>query len=356
MLLLYFCSAALLSFVLTPLVRLLLLRYDVVDRPQSHSRKIHTAPIALGGGIAVFVSFSVLLVLALYVFQDIGTAVPHRHIIGLLLGALVLIIGGSIDDRYTLPPMYQIIFPIIAAGVMLSVGIGPEHITNPFGGTIDIYAWRLTLEGFGTIVWLADLIVFVWLTGMMMTTKLLDGLDGLVTGIVAIGALVIFFLSMQPVWYEPEVALMALIFTGVLSGFLIWNWHPAKIFLGEGGSTMLGFVLGSLAIISGGKIATTLLVMGLPILDIIRVMSIRASRGVSLFRGDSEHLHFKLIHSGLHQTQAVLLFYAISLLFGLTTLFLQSSQKVFALLLLLVLMILLVLWLQRSDATPPRAS
>jgi UDP-GlcNAc:undecaprenyl-phosphate GlcNAc-1-phosphate transferase len=344
----YFCSAFLLAFFLTPLVRAVMIRYQIIDKPQKNSRKIHTTPVALGGGIAVFLSFFLMVFIARFGLGDLGSDIISRHLIGLCVASLVLIIGGLIDDKYSLSARQLIVFPLIATFVMLGAGVGPEAITNPLGGSIDLYQFQFSLPSIGTIVWLADLIVFFWLMGMMMTTKLLDGLDGLVTGVVGIGALVIFFLSIQPAWYQPEVALLALLFTGVLAGFLVWNWHPAKIFLGEGGSTMLGLILGTFAIISGGKIATTLLVMGIPILDIIRVMCMRARKGVSVFTGDSEHLHFKLIHSGFNQKQAVLLFYAISLVFGLTTLFLQSSQKIFALLLLLVLMILLSLWLQKN--------
>jgi UDP-GlcNAc:undecaprenyl-phosphate GlcNAc-1-phosphate transferase len=346
--LIYFCSAFLLALLLTPIVRAIMIRFQIVDKPKKNSRKIHTIPIALGGGIAIFFSFFIMVCISWVGFGDLGTDILPQYLIGLFIASLILIVGGLIDDTWTLSAKQLILFPLFASFVMLATGIGPEVITNPFGGSIDLYQFQFTLPTIGTIVWLADLIVFFWLMGMMMTTKLLDGLDGLVTGVVAIGAIVIFFLSIHETWFQSEVALLALLFSGVLAGFLVWNWNPAKIFLGEGGSTMLGLILGTLAIISGGKIATTLLVMGIPILDIIRVMYMRKRKGVSLFTGDSEHLHFKLIHSGFNQKQAVLLFYAISLVFGLTTLFLQSSQKLFALLLLLVLMLLLSLWLQKQ--------
>jgi UDP-GlcNAc:undecaprenyl-phosphate GlcNAc-1-phosphate transferase len=348
MLFMYFCAAFLLSFFLTPAVRSIMIRFGIVDHPKS-KRKIHKMPIALGGGIAIFASFFGMVFIARFLLGDLGSELITSHLIGLAVASLVLIIGGFIDDKYTLLARQQIWFGIAAAIILISFGVGLEVLTNPFGGFLMLTSATLTLPILGEILWLSNLIVFLWLMGMMMTTKLLDGLDGLVTGVVAIGAIVIFFLTMQPELYQPEVALLSLLFAGVLCGFLIWNWHPAKIFLGEGGSTMVGLILGTLAIISGGKIATALLVMGVPILDIIRVMTQRVRKGQSPFTGDSEHLHFKLIHSGLSQKQAVLLFYSISLLFGLTTLFLQSSQKVFALLLLLVLMLLLSLWLQKSD-------
>ena len=131
-------------------------------------------------------------------------------------------------------------------------------------------------------------------------------------------------------------------------GFLVWNFHPAKIFLGEGGSLFIGFILGVLAIISGSKIATTLLVMGLPMLDVARVIFMRIRKRKSIFVGDSEHLHFRLLHSGLDQRQTVLLLYVIAFAFGISTLFLQTNQKLIALLFLFMLMMLLVLYFSKK--------
>ena len=130
--------------------------------------------------------------------------------------------------------------------------------------------------------------------------------------------------------------------------FFDWNWHPAKIFLGEGGSLFMGFMLGGLAIISGGKIATTLLVLGLPLMDMVRVIIERIKKGKPFYEGDSEHLHFRLLQSGFSQKQAVLLFYTIAFLFGVSTLFLQSSQKLIALTFLFVLMMLLGIYFSRK--------
>ena len=177
---------------------------------------------------------------------------------------------------------------------------------------------------------------------MTYTTKLLDGMDGLVAGISAIAALVIFGLSLAPQVRQEQTALLAIIFAGSLLGFLILNFHPAKIFLGEGGSTLAGFMLAVLAIVSGGKIATTLLVMGLPLLDMVWVILLRLARRQSPFTGDRKHLHFKLIEIGLSEPQAVLLLYALTGIFGLSALFLQSRGKLIALVILIVVMLAMI--------------
>ncbi len=322
-------------------------RWGIVDRVKREKRKIHRRTVPLGGGWAVFLSIVIVVVLIL-LFEDyfIHDIVP-RNLLGLFIGGLLLMIGGTLDDKYSLRPRYQLMFPILAAFTIILFGIGPHEITNPFGGIFDLSQWTITIDNLGTWVVLADFLVFIWLMGMMYTTKFLDGLDGLVSGVVAIGALIIFFLALQPQWYQGDVALLAIIVAGALLGFLVWNWHPAKIFLGEGGSLFAGFMLGSLAIISGGKIATTLLVVAIPMLDVVRVIIRRFQTNKPIYAGDREHLHFQLLDSGLTQKQAVLLFYVISLLFGMSALFLQSSQKLIALIFLFILMLLVGVWFSK---------
>lgn len=341
-----FCIAALLTWG----VRFVMQRIGVVDNPEAESRKIHTSQIALGGGLAIYITMTLFCLW--FVQQGVfGEDIEVRYVIGFLLGGFVLMIGGFLDDKYTFSAPQQFIAPIVAAIVVIAFGIGPHEITNPYGGVIRLDRWQVSFGSLGTVVILADALVFLWLMGVMFTTKLLDGLDGLVTGIVSIGALMIYFVSSQELWYQPEVALLALVFAASCLGFLVWNWHPASIFLGEGGSLFTGFMLGTLAIISGAKVATTLLVLGIPILDIARVLYLRKKRKQSIFVGDSEHLHFKLLRSGLNQRQAVLLFYAIALLFGMSTVFLQSSQKVIAVVFLMVLLLLIGLLFVRKEET-----
>ncbi len=338
-----------LSIILTIAVRSLMLHLRIVDSPKVAKRKIHKKTIPLGGGLALYLSFFIILFL-LYWSGYVGTSLSWKEIAALFVGGTILMIGGLIDDRYPMKARYQLFFPLVATACVILYGIGPTQVTNPFGGILYLDQWNIHFGVLGTFVVFADLLVFFWLMGMMYTTKLLDGLDGLVTGIVAIGALAVFFLTQQQEWFQPEVGYIAIAFAGVCLGFLLFNWHPAKIFLGEGGSLFAGFVLGFLAIVSGSKIATTLLVIGIPVLDIIRVMIRRYQLKRSVFEGDNEHLHFKLLQSGLSQKQTVLLFYAMALLFGLIGLFVQSSQKIIALVFLVVLMLLLAIWFSKKES------
>ncbi|OGH85097.1 MAG: hypothetical protein A2493_00900 [Candidatus Magasanikbacteria bacterium RIFOXYC12_FULL_33_11] len=344
----YFIFTFGVSVITTFFLAIFMRKFGIVDKAGKEKRKIHKKTIALGGGLAIFFSFF-LSVLIAWIFADNFTyEIVGRNLLGLFLGSFILVVGGMLDDKYNLKAKLQIVFPVLAALSIILAGIGPHIISSPFGGTIRLDFWQIHFGDWGTIVVVADLLVFLWLMGMMFTTKFLDGLDGLVSGIVSIGALVIFFFALQVQWFQPDVAMLSIILAGSTLGFLVWNWFPAKIFLGEGGSLLTGFLLGSLAIISGGKFAITLLVMAIPVLDVARVIVKRVQKKTPIYMGDSEHLHFRLVEGGLSQKQAVLLFYSISFLFGLSALFLQSKQKLFALILLFVIMLLLGVWFSKK--------
>lgn len=348
MLFFYFFFTFILSLLLTPAVIFAMRKCGIIDRAKTEKRKIHKKSIPLGGGIAIFIAFFLGTILAVH-FGDIGNDVQIKKMQGIFLGALVLMIGGLLDDKYRLKPIQQIWFPIIASIIPIIFGVGLQSITHPSGGVLYLNTIQISVEGLGNWLVLADTLVFGWLMAMMFTTKLLDGMDGLATGIVLIGTCMVFFLSQQALWFQPEISRLALLFAGSCLGFLVWNFHPAKIFLGEGGSLFIGYILGVLAIISGSKIATTLLVMGLPMLDVVRVIIRRLQKKKSIFVGDSEHLHFRLLQSGLGQRQTVFLFYTIAFVFGISTLFLQTHQKFIALLFLFVLMLLIGVWFSKHE-------
>lgn len=334
---------------LTPLVRAVALRLRIVDIP-GEPRKIHKTPTPLLGGLAIMIGLMLVMwSVALFTPYLLNSTIKFKHLFGVTLGALVLALGGVLDERYNLKPSRQIIFPIIAALTIIASGIGITQITNPFGGVFSLAQWQRVLfwqQGIPyTLTLPADLFTFIWLMALMYTTKLLDGLDGLVSGITVIGALMIFFLATATKYFQPEVGMLAIVVAGVFLGFLKWNWHPAKIFLGTSGSTLAGFLLGTLAIISGGKIATALLVLGIPVLDMVWVILQRAvleRRWPTL--PDRKHLHFRLLGAGFSHQGAVLLFLAIAAGFGLTTLFLQSQEKLVALGMLGLVMALLGGW------------
>ncbi|MDD4332890.1 MAG: MraY family glycosyltransferase [Patescibacteria group bacterium] len=324
-----FFSALILSIIFTILTRKFAIKYDIVDRPVLE-RKIHKKDTPFLGGIAIFLAFFVVS----YFVRDKLTSpnLEMHHWLGVFVGACFLMIGGFLDDKYNLKAKQQIIWPILAALSVIIGGVGIEKITNPLGGIIKF-----------DLIFLPQFLTFFWLMVMMYTTKLLDGIDGLVTSIAATGSLIIFLFTMTTKYYQPDMGAAALIFFAACLGFLIFNWHPAKIFLGEGGSLFLGFILGVLAIISGGKIAIALLIMGIPILDTFWTILRRLAAGQNPFKhSDRLHLHFRILDLGIGQRKTVLIYSGLALIFGLSGLFLQSLGKIYALIVLFFVMLALV--------------
>lgn len=340
-----FIASLLLTAILTYLVKKIALYFKIVDQPAGSSqaeRKIHSRTIPLLGGLAIF--FAYFLLLFLFADHFLAGNLKFNHLLGFFSGALFLMIGGFLDDKYNLRPHWQIIFPLLAIAAVILGGVEITKITNPFGGYLNL----------ASLVFISPSLIAVWLLGLMYTTKLLDGVDGLVAGVSAIGALVIFLFTLTTRYYQPDIAFAAILLSGACLGFLIFNFNPAKIFLGEGGSLLLGYLLGVLAIISGGKIAIALLVMGIPILDVAWTIIRRLLDGKNPFRfADRRHLHHRLLDLGLNQKQTVLIFYAFSLLFGLSGLFLQSQGKLWALIILVAIMFLVVIIFWYLDHQPP---
>ncbi|MFH1404624.1 MAG: MraY family glycosyltransferase [Patescibacteria group bacterium] len=320
-----------LSFILSGLLRKTANRFCIIDKPEVSENKIHKKPTPLLGGNAIFFSIAIIVIVLIITSNVLtGGEIMPVHYMGFLVGGVVLMIGGYLDDRYRLPPKITIVAPVLAALCAILFGIEIEKLTNPFGGVIFLGSWQ------------SDILVFVWLMVVMYTTKFLDGLDGLATGVSTIGATMIMLLALTVAYFQPDVALLSAVSIGALIGFLFWNIHPAKLFLGEGGSTFVGYLLGVLAVISGGKLATALLVLGIPILDVVWIVVRRLSNGgvKQMIHGDRKHLHHRLYDIGWSQKRIVLVYVIVASVFGATALFLQSKEKMIALIILVVVMVI----------------
>lgn len=331
----YFLLALALCLAITPLVKKLAVAFKIYDLP-NEPRKIHKHAMPFLGGSSVYLSF----LLALLVYLKFGhpdfAIVPMRFFWAIIFGGLILTIGGIFDDKFNLPPKVLWIFPALASLVVVvsGIGVGIKFISNPFGGIISLDYTFLSLPLSGIFIWL-------WMMGMIFTTKFLDGLDGLCAGIAFIGGLTMFGISLGARVNQPITASLAIIFSGALLGYLFYAFFPASIFLGEGGSTFLGFILGVLSVILGAKIATALLVMGIPILDVAWAIIRRIWYKRSPFRGDKSHLHHRLLDIGLSQRQSVVVLWGISAIFGGVAVFLQSFGKLIALVILFCVMLAL---------------
>lgn len=329
----------LLSFVLSIIFTFVVIKVasylKILDYPSS-VRKIHNNPTPLLGGVAIFLAWLITLAFLYFQGQLFDTKIAVATVASFLLGGLILVINGALDDKYNLAPKISIWGPILASVVVIIGGLKITFVTNPGGGVWDLaslvagQAWLFSI--------ISGLITFIWLMLITYTTKLLDGIDGLATSVGLVASIIIFTLSLSWDIKGSTTSLLAIALSGALLGFVIFNWHPAKIFLGEGGSTFIGFALGVLALISGSKIATALLVMGLPWLDIFWVIVRRIKRGQAFWQGDNDHLHFRLLESGFKQKQIVLLYSVVSLFFGIIALFFSTKAKIFSFFILLLLM------------------
>lgn len=331
--LIFFIIASVLALGLTPLVKKLAVKFSVLDIPKSE-RKIHKLPTPLLGGLAVFASFALTLLFYTWFGHVNFSVVPVKFFTAIIMGGLVIMVGGALDDKYNLPPRLLWLFPALASLIIIlsGIGVGIKQLSNPFGSTIS-----LDFAVFG--IPFSAIFMWLWMMGMIFTTKFLDGLDGLCSGITFIAGATLFTLSLMPKINQPITATLAIILCGSLFGYLFFAFNPASIFLGEAGSEFCGFALGVLSIILGGKIATALLVMGIPILDVAWVIVRRLWYRTSPFVGDRKHLHFRLLDLGFSQKQTVIILYAISAAFGFTAVFLQSLGKLIALIILICVML-----------------
>lgn len=339
-----------LALVLTPVARRVGLRGRWYRPPGG--RHIHDRPIPRSGGISLALSTAVSLglLLLLPVPRPAGEAVR----IGLLiLGPLVAFALTARDDVYELPPGTKlaiqagaaalVIFPyFLAPGAQPPPGLLITQVQNPLGGTVHLPLLA------------ALLFSFLWFVGMMNTINLLDGLDGLAAGVSAIAALLLAL----HMWRLGQLSLvpLPLALLGACLGFLPHNFHPARVFMGDSGAVFLGFSLAILSVIGGAKIATALLVLGVPILDVAWVIIFRLMRGRSPLQADQGHLHHRLLDVGLSQVQVVALFYGASALFGAAQLLPSGLHKLLVLLGMALGGGVLLVWLthrrldrQRSD-------
>jgi len=277
------------ALLFTQLVRLAAWRFDFVDRPEGE-RKLHARVVPLGGGIAVLVAASTsFLVLLLWpdARREIGQA--ERELTALLAAAGTLCLIGVIDDRITLRGRQKLLGQVVAAAIVVLAGLRIEQI-NLLNGSIELGPLAVPFTMF-------------WLLGAINAVNLLDGADGFAStiGIIISGSIAV----MAATTGHPAEAMVATVLAGAMMGFLVFNWPPAKIFLGDGGSMMIGLVIGSLAISSSLKgaatvaLATPLALLAIPILDSAAAVIRRTLTGRSLYSADRGHLHHRLLATGL---------------------------------------------------------
>lgn len=314
-------ASFIITVVLTPFVRRLAIANNIVDQPGG--RRINKEPMPRMGGTAIVVSFWLTVLVAAFFFPEVLNFTDQRilgidrNLFGVLLGAIILVTTGVIDDIYSLSPIQKLIAQVVAAACVPLFGIHIQWLAHPLGGP-DI---QLPL-------WIDNILIIIWIFSIINVVNWLDGLDGLAAGISTIAALILFFLSIAVFVNQPATAFLAIVLFGCCLGFLPYNFNPAKIFMGDSGSMFLGYTLAILAIISGGKLATAGLILGVPILDAAWVILRRITSGQAPWKADRKHLHHRLLDAGLSQRQTVSLYWGFSALFGGIALASQTYGKV----------------------------
>ncbi len=305
------------ALVLTPMARWVALRTGDLDLPIGP--KIHQHATPLMGGVAIYLAFAV----------TITALVPiSAPVIGLLLGGLTAIAVGLLDEFLNLPPLLHLAGQIGAALVAIAAGVGiVRTVSMPFSS--------LSTPGQHISLWFGLALTVFWLVGMMNTVNFLDGLDGLATGVVALAALLLAIWASEPQRFYLSVThrddvLLPLAFVGALLGFLPFNWHRAKIFIGDSGSMFLGLTLGGLSIIGPAKLGTALLILIIPVLDVAWAIGRRRLRGRSFLSGDKQHVYHRMLELGLGHTSTVLLLYVLCLAIGALDLYLIKLAKLLA--------------------------
>ncbi len=329
---------AVISALLTPVTRWLGLRLGLADRPGG--RRQHTGVISRLGGIAMFAGFAVAVLATLLLpTKWLPPRLDPKELLrltGLLLGATLAFAFGLLDDRFQFPSRPQYIAQFILALVPIAFIIFIERVNNPLSPGQIIFPWP--------IVW--GLTIF-WFMGMINTVNWLDGLDGLAAGVAAItSALLAVHMIREG---QLSVALLPIALLGATLGFLPFNFNPARIFMGSGGSYFLGWAVAALGIIGGAKVATVLLVMGLPILDVAWLIYNRWRRGGKPRFNGRDHLHHRLLDIGFSQRQIVLGYYAFCAAFGVLALVLENRlYKLIALVVLAGAALALLVWAGRQ--------
>lgn len=272
--LLALAATAVVSFLLTPLAIRLAPRIGAIDEPDD-ARRIHQRPIPRTGGLAVAASFlgvGAVILGASAAFDLVPRlrSLPPAEIWALLVGVAVGAGVGYLDDRYQLRARWQLLGQIVLAAIALAAGVAIDNMVNPLGGP------PLRFDGAAAMA-----VTGLWVVGMINSLNFVDGLDGLLSGIALIAAVTLGIISLAVTPTQPAVAVLCALLAGALLGFLPYNFHPARIFIGTAGVFAVGYALAVLSVLGTAKVAVALLVLGVPIIDtfwiIIRRMASRRS-------------------------------------------------------------------------------
>jgi len=331
-----FLLAFILAVSATPIAKKLAFRIGAIDIPKD-DRRMHNKPIARLGGLAIVTAFlvSILFNVVSAAVTSTGTFTVTSQFFGMIIGILIIVAIGIVDDVKQLGAKLKFAIQIVAAVIVVATGTSINFVSNP-----------LAVTGMSNLSPVISFIFSVfWIVGITNAINFIDGLDGLAAGVSSIASLSLFIVSVLR--GDVITAMITAALAGAALGFLPYNFNPAKIFMGDTGSTFLGFTLavvsiqGTLKQYAAIAIAIPLLVLGLPLFDTLFAIVRRILQGKSPMEADRGHLHHRLIDMGLSQKQSVLVLYAVSSAMGLCAIVLADRGVLSALILVVTILVFL---------------
>ena len=343
----------LLCVILVPITIKLANKFGFVDNPRSHKHPaiVHKKTLPRAGGVPIYIAV---------VVSALAFTMSTQKLMGIVLGGLVLIIVGVLDDKYDIKSRYKLLAQVVAALIVVGSGIGITFIPNPVSAVLgqgyevfrlDTIKYSFDFFGTHSILILADLFALFWIVWVINMVNFSSGVDGQMPLIVLVTLLVIFASTLKFTTTDPSellVSILALIGAGATLGFLVFNFYPAKIFPGDSGSYFLGFLVAVFAILSGAKVGTALLVMAVPLIDGVFIIFRRLLSRTSPFKGDSGHLQHQLMRLGWGQRRIALFYFLVCAILGILALSLHSIEKLFALLVVIIVIVGALLWLNMN--------
>ena len=319
-------TALVVSFLMTPVVKTFAYKVGAVDVPKD-ARRMHKVPIPRLGGLAIFIGFMVSILLLVNIRGN-------SQMQSILLGSVIIVVLGVVDDIMALPAMLKFVIQIVAALIPALSGVVIQAFSNPNIFSDNLY-WVLG--------WLSIPFTVLWIVAITNAVNLIDGLDGLADGVSAISATTVLVIALMA--SEIQVAIVMAALVGACVGFMPYNLNPAKMFMGDTGATFLGYILATMSIQGLFKFyavisfAVPFLILGLPIFDTAFAFIRRIAHGQSPMHADRGHIHHRLIDMGLSQKQAVATLYVISAILGLSAVVLTTGGEQKAMLLFAALCI-----------------
>ena len=303
-------AAFVIALACTPIVKSFAQKVGAMDIPKD-ARRVHDHPIPRMGGLAIFLGFIISVVL----FADITTQMQ-----GILIGSVLIVATGAVDDVVNLNAWIKLLIQIAAAVIAVMHGVVIEVLTNPNLFSESMHLGALSVP-----------ITIIWIVGITNSVNLIDGLDGLACGVSTISSVTMLLVALLVA--EPNVALVLAALAGACIGFIPYNFNPAKIFMGDTGSLLLGYILATMSVVGLFKFyavvtfAVPLLALAVPLVDTVTSFCRRVLHGQSPMHADRGHFHHRLIDMGFSQKQAVAILYAISAILGLTAVVITTSSE-----------------------------